>query len=414
MGRHVAVISRGRKDTVNRRHLIRFGAAAAATSGAALVLGQAARATTPVPTPSPTSTATATATPTLTATPTPTPTDTASPAPAVLPAYLWADRDADDTFQQARRRLYFKDLPETKGSVINIDHYGNGSGNVSSSPGQTYGVDIHNYPGSKSALVIHQYSSVERAVTIDNTGSAPAIEINNTQNNVLNPGSDGTGDYFMLRDHGAMALRLDKDLVFRIGGTKTPTFLHTSSKALSVQVAATYNGEAMDVTKAGAGIGAALKINNYGTGIGVHVNQAGAGKGLQVDAFNPGNAGQYAALLQGYDSGMSVTTTADGGNTLVVSKGGGGAGVAARITNLGLGNSIEVRDAKIQRFTVAASGFISVLHGQNVNIIAGVGEPEGVRSAPVGSIYLRTDGGAGTSFYVKEPGASTKNGWVAK
>lgn len=61
-----------------------------------------------------------------------------------------------------------------------------------------------------------------------------------------------------------------------------------------------------------------------------------------------------------------------------------------KVNNLGTGNSIEVRDAKIQRFTVAASGFISVLHGQNVNIIAGAGEPEGVRSAPVGSIYLRT------------------------
>ena len=305
-------------------------------------------------------------------------------------------------------------MPESKGSVVNIDHYGDGSGNTSSSPGQTYGVDIHNYPGSKSALVIHQYSSVERAVTIDNTGSAPAIEINNTQNKVLNPGSDGTGDFFMLRDHGAMAMRLDKDLVFRIGGTKTPTFIHTAAKALSVQAAATYNGEAMDITKAGAGVGAALKINNYGTGAGLHINQAGAGRGLQIDALNPGNAGQYVALMQGYDTGIAVTTTADGGNTLVVTKSGGGAGTAVKVTNLGTGNSIEVRDSKIQRFTVAASGFISVLHGQNVNIIAGTGEPEGVRSAPVGSIYLRTDGAAGASFYVKEPGASTKNGWVAK
>lgn len=44
---------------------------------------------------------------------------------------------------------------------------------------------------------------------------------------------------------------------------------------------------------------------------------------------------------------------------------------------------------------------------------SGSGSPEGSKTAPVGSIYLRTDGGAGTSFYVKESG-SGNTGWVAK
>lgn len=39
--------------------------------------------------------------------------------------------------------------------------------------------------------------------------------------------------------------------------------------------------------------------------------------------------------------------------------------------------------------------------------------PEGVYTAPVGSIYSRTNGGAGTSFYVKESGTGN-TGWVAK
>lgn len=43
----------------------------------------------------------------------------------------------------------------------------------------------------------------------------------------------------------------------------------------------------------------------------------------------------------------------------------------------------------------------------------GSGSPEGVVTAPVGSIYLRTDGGAGTTFYVKESGTGN-TGWVAK
>ena len=43
----------------------------------------------------------------------------------------------------------------------------------------------------------------------------------------------------------------------------------------------------------------------------------------------------------------------------------------------------------------------------------GSGSPEGVVTAVVGSTYQRSDGGAGTSFYVKETG-SGNTGWVAQ
>jgi hypothetical protein len=43
----------------------------------------------------------------------------------------------------------------------------------------------------------------------------------------------------------------------------------------------------------------------------------------------------------------------------------------------------------------------------------GTGSPEGVITAGVGSIYLRADGGANTSIYVKESGTGN-TGWVAK
>jgi len=43
----------------------------------------------------------------------------------------------------------------------------------------------------------------------------------------------------------------------------------------------------------------------------------------------------------------------------------------------------------------------------------GSGSPEGVITADIGSIYFRTDGGAGTSFYVKESGTGN-TGWVGK
>jgi hypothetical protein len=44
---------------------------------------------------------------------------------------------------------------------------------------------------------------------------------------------------------------------------------------------------------------------------------------------------------------------------------------------------------------------------------SGSGSPEGVKTAPIGSLYTRTDGGAGTTLYVKESGTGT-TGWVAK
>ena len=43
----------------------------------------------------------------------------------------------------------------------------------------------------------------------------------------------------------------------------------------------------------------------------------------------------------------------------------------------------------------------------------GVGSPEGAVTARVGTMYLREDGGAGTTLYVKESGAGP-TGWAAK
>lgn len=45
--------------------------------------------------------------------------------------------------------------------------------------------------------------------------------------------------------------------------------------------------------------------------------------------------------------------------------------------------------------------------------LAGSGSPESAVTAPVGSTFRRSDGGAGTSFYVKESG-SGNTGWVGK
>lgn len=53
------------------------------------------------------------------------------------------------------------------------------------------------------------------------------------------------------------------------------------------------------------------------------------------------------------------------------------------------------------------------VNGTAATLSAGTGSPAGVVTAAVGSIWLRTDGGANTTLYVKESGAGT-SGWVAK
>ena len=49
----------------------------------------------------------------------------------------------------------------------------------------------------------------------------------------------------------------------------------------------------------------------------------------------------------------------------------------------------------------------------DIKLYVGSGSPNGVKTADIGSLYLRTDGGANTTLYVKESGAGN-TGWVAK
>lgn len=53
-----------------------------------------------------------------------------------------------------------------------------------------------------------------------------------------------------------------------------------------------------------------------------------------------------------------------------------------------------------------------VIVGGNVYWSSGAGDPEGELVAVVGSLYSRTDGGTGTTLYIKETGTGD-TGWVA-
>lgn len=79
---------------------------------------------------------------------------------------------------------------------------------------------------------------------------------------------------------------------------------------------------------------------------------------------------------------------------------------------------LKFNDATFTRETIAlgADHKIGWIDGSDAllnGIYSGTGTPEGAVAAPVGSLYLRRDGGAGTTLYVKQSGTGN-TGWAAK
>lgn len=77
------------------------------------------------------------------------------------------------------------------------------------------------------------------------------------------------------------------------------------------------------------------------------------------------------------------------------------------------------RPSKLQDWTLWAGNLVRRLDpdiegilGKLSGITSGSGSPEGVVAAPVGSLYMRTDGGVDTSLYTKATG-SGNTGWRA-
>ena len=98
-------------------------------------------------------------------------------------------------------------------------------------------------------------------------------------------------------------------------------------------------------------------------------------------------------------------------------------GQAESGSNAGSNLDIEARDyaggaigtaLRIIRSTMHATfgGAVSV-QSTTAQIHSGTGTPEGAVTASTGSVFLRTDGGANTTLYVKESGTGN-TGWVAK
>ena len=107
----------------------------------------------------------------------------------------------------------------------------------------------------------------------------------------------------------------------------------------------------------------------------------------------------------------------------------GGGATASDGTNFVVGTagqylfsaSTQWSGSKDLGLTRSSAGLLKVTNGSSGdgNIIAGnfkrgTGDPNSVITGSVGDLFLRTDGGASTTLYVKESGSATNTGWVAK
>lgn len=75
----------------------------------------------------------------------------------------------------------------------------------------------------------------------------------------------------------------------------------------------------------------------------------------------------------------------------------------------------QADDKKTQRaLNVLTSAVRQLQTAVTPPILSGSGDPENRVSAPVGTLYVRLDGGPSGCLYVKESGGAGSAGWVAK
>jgi hypothetical protein len=79
-------------------------------------------------------------------------------------------------------------------------------------------------------------------------------------------------------------------------------------------------------------------------------------------------------------------------------------------------SSVGVRNFNSGQFTTfyADTVIVGTQASGGVNIVTGTGDPENNVAAPQGSLFLRRDGAAATTLYVKTSGGTGNTGWTAK
>lgn len=146
-------------------------------------------------------------------------------------------------------------------------------------------------------------------------------------------------------------------------------------------------------------------------------NPVGTNMGVQVEAQTANTAVTYA-LLHGVQvknpvKGAASTITRTSGVAIAEQTQGATANANLYVD---AGGAIPIGNWSIYSASTRDSLFLGPIRvgsSTGPKWSSGAGTPEGAVTAPVGSIFSRTDGGAATSMYVKETGTGN-TGWVGK
>ena len=229
-------------------------------------------------------------------------------------------------------------------------------------------------------------------------------------------GSDSATDVATISRSGDVAsLTLQANLSNTRGVTLTPNnstgvanFTSPINAGISVNLGVSTSGVQIS--------GSAGMATNY-LGQGINVGRTNVGT-FTMDSgalFSDVAAQKWA--WQGGTAYTSASTNVNGGSITIT--GGTGAqdagktGVGGGVYLIGGAKSPSGTDGDVYLGYNGTTTRGRVVLGATALLLTGTGSPESAVTAPVGSIFLRTDGGAGTTFYVKESG-SGNTGWVGK
>ena len=187
-------------------------------------------------------------------------------------------------------------------------------------------------------------------------------------------------------------------------GTATGIFLNATETAL--------NGMGHNLMDLQVGGVSQLKVGRSGI-----IESIGYYTGVQRILFNGGSYAINRGIINAPSNGVFTFLNAAESDFNRVQLGGTTNAFPAIKRN---GAAIDFRLADDSGFcditarqVFASLGAIYLNTAATAFILRGSGTPEGVVTAIVGSLFLRSDGGAGTTLYVKESGTGN-TGWVAK
>lgn len=154
--------------------------------------------------------------------------------------------------------------------------------------------------------------------------------------------------------------------------------------------------DVMNITNGSVGIGtlhplSPLSVQAAFSGNGTAININGRSDDIGFLQFMENDRTTLEGAIYGAPNRLTVQDAA-GTDTLTVTNARVGIGTVNPLT------------------TLHANGVVTL--GAATTVTTGTGSPESVVTAPVGSIFLRTDGGTSTTLYVKQSG-SGNTGWTA-